>query len=250
MKIHEFTPYQKDLFRKECNFTEREREIFEFKVAEHLDFQIANELNISEATVAISLRRIRSKIFDVLASHVTPTASNTLNGSCGRCIVAHTMSEWTRIPDYLSSQGVLYIYLDYRTENGSDIPRIKIGDGVRPVSELPFATMSITDKDMEYWDNKPDTESNVFGKIVVVDDSYVGENFFVFPTDGYVMLEFKNASDYAGVNIYGSNGQSHFVFEKRANIDIHSKEVFVKKGMKCQYFKCSSGAEIKFIPLV
>lgn len=244
MKIYEFTTYQKDLFRKECNFTEREKEIFELKCAECLDFQIASELNISESTVAISLRRIRSKIFDVLASHVAPTTTNVSSGGCGRCIVAHTMAEWMRIPDYLSSQGVLYIYLDYRTENGSDIPRIKIGDGVRPVSELPFATMSITDKDMEYWDNKPDTENNDFGKIVEIQD------IFTFPTDGYVMLEFDNASDHAVVNIYGGKGNSYFIFEKRPLIDIHSKEVFVKCGMKCEFVSKSEGAKIKFIPLV
>lgn len=244
MKIHEFTPYQKDLFRKECNFTERERDIFELKTLEYLDYQIADELSISESTVAITLRRIRSKIFDVLATHVSPVTTNVSNGSCGRCIVAHTMAEWTRIPDYLSSQGVLYIYLDYRTENGSDIPRIKIGDGVRPVSELPFATMSITDKDMEYWDNKPDTENNDFGKIVEIQD------IFTFPTDGYVMLEFDNAEDYAVVNIYGGKGSSYFIFEKRPLIDIHSKEVFVKCGMKCEFVSKSQGAKIKFIPLV
>ena len=149
MKIQDFTPYQKDLFRKECNFSERERDIFELKVQERLDFQIAKELGISESTVATDLRRIRSKIFDVLVSHVTPMTADISNGGCGRCIVAHTMAEWTRIPDYLSSKGVMYVFLDYRTDDQcGDIPRIKFGDGVRPVSELPFATMSITDDDM------------------------------------------------------------------------------------------------------
>ena len=245
MKIHGFSPYQKDLFRKECDFTEREKAIFELKVSEYLDYQIAQELNISESTVAIDLRRIRSKIFDVLASHVVPLNNNTSNGGCGRCIVAHTMAEWTRIPDYLSGKGTLYIFLDYRTDDKyGDIPRLKIGDGIRPVSELPFVTMSITDDDMAYWDNKPDTESNDFGKVVEIDD------YFVFPTDGYIMLEFESADEFAKVNIYGANGQSFFEFEKQPRIDIHSKEVFVKCGMKCQYVSKSSGAKIKFIPLV
>ena len=215
MKIHGFSPYQKDLFRKECDFTEREKAIFELKVSEYLDYQIAQELNISESTVAIDLRRIRSKIFDVLASHVVPLNNNTSNGGCGRCIVAHTMAEWTRIPDYLSGKGTLYIFLDYRT-----------------------------DDKMAYWDNKPDTESNDFGKVVEIDD------YFVFPTDGYIMLEFESADEFAKVNIYGANGQSFFEFEKQPRIDIHSKEVFVKCGMKCQYVSKSSGAKIKFIPLV
>lgn len=245
MKIHEFSPYQKDLFRKECNFTEREKNIFELKVLEKLDFQIADELNISPSTVATDLKRMRSKIFDVLVSHVSPTNSNMSNGGCGRCIVAHTMAEWTRIPDYMSSQGVMYIFLDYRTDDHyGDIPRMKIGDGVRPVSELPFVTMSITDEDMFYWDNKPDTNNNDFGKIVEI------TGMFTFPTDGYVMLEFDNAKDCAKVRIYGASGQSYFEFEKQIGVDIHSKEVFVKCGMKCEFVSKSKGSKIKFVPLV
>ena len=46
MKIHEFSPYQKDLFREECNFDDRESKIFELKVQRYLDFQIADELHI------------------------------------------------------------------------------------------------------------------------------------------------------------------------------------------------------------
>jgi len=246
MKIHDFSPYQKDLFRKECNFTERESQIFELKASEHLDFQIADQLNISSSTVANDLKRIRSKIFDVLVAHVSlPSNTGQLNGGCGRCIVAHTMSEWTKIPDYLSSQGVLYVFLDYRTDDHyGDIPRIKIGDGIRPVSELPFVTMSITDEDMFYWDNKPDVKNNDFGKIVEITDT------FTFPTDGYLMLEFEAENECAKVNIYGASGKSFFEFEKQPHIDIHSKEVFVKCGMKCEYVSKTSGAKIKFVPLV
>ena len=248
MKIHEFSPYQKDLFREECNFDDRERQIFELKVQRYLDFQIANELHISESTVAADLRKIRSKIFDVLVAHVTPVNANQINGGCGRCIVAHTMAEWTRIPDYLSSPGVFYIFLDYRTDDKyGDIPRIKVGDGVRPVSELPFVTMSITDDDMTYWDSKPDVSHNEFGKVVEITNS---SNKFTFPTDGYVMLEFEDECEFATVNIYGASEQSFFTFEKQPRIDIHSKEVFVKCGMKCEFVSKSSGAKIKFVPLV
>lgn len=245
MKIHEFSPYQKDLFREECNFDDRESKIFELKVQRYLDFQIADELHISESTVATDLRKIRSKIFEVLVAHVTPLNMDMFNGSCGRCIVAHTMAEWMRIPDYLSSKGVFYIFLDYRTDDKyGDIPRIKVGDGVRAVSELPFVTMSITDDDMSYWDNKPDVNNNDFGKIVEIN------NTLTFPTDGYVMLEFEDESDFAQVKIYGASGQSYFIFEKLSGINIHSKEVFVKCGMRCEFMSKSNGAKIKFVPLV
>ena len=246
MKIHKFTPAQLDLFREECNFTEFERHCFECKVQRQTDIQIAADSYVSESTVAVTMRRIRSKIVDVLQDNVlrNPEVQST---GCGRCIQCHTMEEWARIPDFLSSKGMFYIYLDYRTENEIDVPRIKIGDGIHSLSELPFATMSITDKDMEYWDNKPDIQNNDFGKIVEIKDS---KDMFVFPTDGYIMLEFEEAKEFAKVYIYGASEQSYFEFEKREGIDIHSKEVFVKKGMKCKYIGASYGARIKFVPLV
>ena len=248
MKICTFTQAELDLFREECNFTDIESRCFELKAKDYSDVQLAMELCVSESTVAVTMRRVRSKITTVLKRNVThmPEISST---SCGKCIVCHTMSEWARIPDFLSTKGVLYIYSDYRTENGVNIPRIKIGDGINSISEVPFATMSITDNDMEYWDNKPDTESNDFGKVIDIDYTHLTK-CFVFPTDGYMMLEFESAKDFATVNIFGASGQSFFTFEKQPGIDIHSKEVFVKKGMKCQYITASQDAKIKFVPLV
>ena len=249
MKICNFTQSELDLFRDECNFTDIESKCFELKARDCTDVQLAMELNISEATVAVVMRRVRTKITTVLKRNVVPMPEVS-SGSCGKCVVSHTMAEWAKIPDFLSGKGVLYIYSDYRTENNVNIPRIKVGDGINSLSELPFATMSITDKDMEYWDNKPDVESNDFGKVVVIDTCYSDDTKFVFPTDGYIMLEFECAEAFAEVNIYGASGQSYFTFEKRTGIDIHSKEVFVKKGMQCEFVSCSTHAEIKFIPLV
>ena len=248
MKICNFTQSELDIFRDECNFTDIESQCFEMKAKNYTDVQIASELHIAEPTVAVTMRRIRSKITTVLNSRPLHRFELPYQSSgCGKCIVSKTMEEWARTPDFLSSRGTLYIYEDYRTENDVNIPRIKIGDGLRSLSELPFATMSITDKDMEYWDNKPDTEDNHFGKIIEIQDS---TDYFTFPTDGYVMLEFESAKEFAKVNIYGANGQSFFEFEKRPDIDIHSKEVFVKRGMKCLFQSCSDNAKIRFIPLV
>ena len=247
MQIHKFSPAQLDLFRKECDFTETERKCFEYKVQQYTDYVIANDyLFVSESTVAKIMRRVRSKIVDVLQDNVLKD-SGTSNLS--DFIICHTMEEWSRIPNFLSSKGVFYMYLDYRTENDLDIPRIKIGDGIHSLSELPFATMSITDKDMEYWDNKPDTDNNDFGRVVIIGNEYLSD-YYIFTSDGYLMLEFEDAKDYARVNIYGASGQSFFEFEKQEGVNIHSKEVFVKKGMKCGYVMASPGAKIKFAPLV
>ena len=258
MKICDFTQAELDLFREGCNFTEVEAYCFEAKAKDKTDIQIGMELNISQSTVAVVMRRVRSKITSVLRNKVQHGKIETVSQGCERgCpnIMYHSMEEWARIPDFLSGRGVMYVYADYRTEitdcgEEVNIGRIKIGDGVNPVSKLPFYTMSITDKDMQYWDDKPDQNNNDFGKIVYIDSSFKGKSPFIFPTDGYLMLEFNDAEDYAQVNLFGADGVMFFKFEKRQGIDIHSKEVFVKKAMRCVYVSASFGAKIKFVPLI
>lgn len=52
----------------------------------------------------------------------------------------HTSQEWSAGPgSVISEQGVLYIYSDgYELEDHTKIPRIKIGDGLAYISDLPF----------------------------------------------------------------------------------------------------------------
>lgn len=245
LKINEFLTEDLDLFREQCNFSSNESSVFELKARGWTDVQIALELNMSESNVQVVMRKIRNKIDEVLRRNVRHLNQESVS-SCSRCIVGHAMSEWAKIPDFLSAKNVIYIYSDYRTEGEINIPRIKIGDGVHSLSEIPFCTMSITDDDMAYWDDKPDTTNNNFGKIVEIHSPEV----FVFPTDGYVMLEFNDAKDFAKVKIFGASGQSYFEFEKQSGVDVRSKEVFVKCGMKCEFVSKSKDAKIKFVPLV
>lgn len=246
LKINEFLTEDLDLFREQCNFSSNESSVFELKAKGWTDVQIAIHMNMSESNIQVIMRKIRTKIDEVLRRNVRHL--NT-HDSDNRYVVCHSMAEWSKIPDFLSGKGIIYIYSDYRTENDINIPRIKIGDGIHSLSEIPFATMSITDSDMSYWDDKPDMESNDFGKIIEIDNTHTNTNKYVFPSDGYIMLEFENDSQSAQVNIYGASGQTGFTFEKRPSISIHSKEVFVRRGMQCEYVQCSVGAKIKFIPL-
>ena len=252
MKISNFTQSELDRLRERCNFTDIEGKCFELKAKGCTDVQLSVRLNMSESNVAVTMRRVRAKITTVLEEEAKEPDIPQMTDGCGNCParVYHTMEEWARIPDNVSTKGTEYIYADYRTENGVNIPRIKYGDGITHISKLPFATMSITDKDMEYWDNKPDIETNDFGKVIHIDDSYKESSKFVFPCDGYLMLEFECSCDFAKVRLYGASGRSFFNFEKPRYIDIHSKEVFVKKNMECEYIYASEGAKIKFIPLV
>ena len=257
MKIADFTAMQLDVFRKECNFTDIESRCFELKAKDRSDVQLAMELNVSESTIAVTMRRVRNKIDTVLRHNAQRVDVPDIFGGCNRScpnIVYHTMAAWSRIPDFLSSKGTMYIYADYRTENINgeeiNIPRIKIGDGINSISKIPFVTMSITDEDMELWDGHSEQDGNDFGNPIEIDSRYSENNKFIFPTDGYLMLKFENQYDHAKVNIYGAGGKSYFVFEKPSQIDIHSKEVFVRKGMKCEFVKASVTTKIQFVPLI
>ena len=245
MKISQFTQHDLDLFREECNFTDIESRCFEMKARDDSDVAISMELNVCLSTVAVTMRKVRSKITEVLKRHKPYMESSPLYG-CGRsCMgnISHTMAEWAKIPDFLSAKGAIYIYSDYRTENGVSVQRIKIGDGVRSISELPFATMSITDEDMESWDGGYDP-----GEPVTISKE-VGE--YIFPSDGYLMLVFTgDGVEHAEARICGASGKAFFTLSKHTDRDNQSKEVFVRRGMKCEYVSASSGAKIMFVPLV
>lgn len=253
MKISAFTLDELNLFRSQCSFTESEAACFELKARDETDVAIAFALNVSASTVSVIKRRMRSKIDEVLRQNVRKAAYPQQYPSCGNCQqrVLHTMAEWARLPDFISVKGQEYVYTDYRTEKGVDYPRSKMGDGVNYVSELPFYTSCLTEEDIDRWDNKPDTTSNDFGKIIKIDNQYVGDKKFKFPTKGYVTLEFNSPGiEHAEVRIYGASGQTYFTLSKYTERDNQSKEIMVEKGMQCEYVSASDNAEIKFYPLV
>ena len=165
-------------------------------------------------------------------------------GNCSFVPVIHTVKEWAELPDEVSKKGVWYVYSDYRTDNDVDVARFKFGDGKTLISKLPFVTAAITDNDVEFWDDKADA-SNELGKTVTITESYI------FPSDGYLMLEFSGDDlEHAEVRIYGASGKNYFTLEKYTDKDGQSKEVFVRKGMKCMFISASDNAEVKFVPLI
>ena len=66
MKISEFTRHELDIFREECNFTDTERKCFDLKAKDFTNIQLAMKLNISESTVSVTMRKVRSKITRVM----------------------------------------------------------------------------------------------------------------------------------------------------------------------------------------
>lgn len=166
---------------------------------------------------------------------------------CYRAPVIHTVEEWARMPDLTSERGRWYVYEDYRTDNDVNVARFKFGDGKTVVRLLPFVTAAITDNDTEFWDNKADGNSD-FGKPVTIGEELTK---YTFPTDGYLMLKFKEEGyEFAEVKLFGASGKSFFTFSKYTDRDSQSKEVYVRRGMKCEYVGSSENAEIVFVPLV
>jgi len=66
MRICDFTKPELEYFREQCNFTDCERRAFDMKAKDCTNIQIAMELNVSESTVAVTMRRVRTKITKVL----------------------------------------------------------------------------------------------------------------------------------------------------------------------------------------
>ncbi len=69
-------------------------------------------------------------------------------------IIVHTTTEWQGLTSLVSKKGGIYVWSDYKTENGVDIPAMKIGDGLAYVVDLPFATQAITLSQIQSWNNK------------------------------------------------------------------------------------------------
>ena len=66
MKISTFTKPELDKFRRECNFTEQERQCFDLKAKDYTNTQLSMQLNISSSTVSVTMKRVRTKIYKVL----------------------------------------------------------------------------------------------------------------------------------------------------------------------------------------
>lgn len=172
MKICDFTKPELDRFRKECNFTETERQCFDLKAKGMTNYQLAMQLNMCDSTVSVTMKSVRAKITSVMEQKARekPKASNHVNDlhpaltylldllmkvleNTPLIPESHTMKEWYELPDKVSIKDKLYVVTDFRNDDNSPgIPRFRFGDGVTMVSELPFCTAAITDNDVKLWD--------------------------------------------------------------------------------------------------
>lgn len=172
MKICSYTKKELDTFRKECNFTDLERQCFDLKAKDKTNTELSMELNVCESTISATMKSIRAKITAVSEqkanrqeSHATepqnPMISYLIDfftkllANSPFIPESHTAKEWLELPDRVSVKDKLYVVIDYRTDDDSpSVPRLKYGDGVTMISKLPFCTAAITDNDVLWWDYK------------------------------------------------------------------------------------------------
>lgn len=69
-----------------------------------------------------------------------------------------TCAEWAQLTELVSVKGEMYVYSDAEQDSdGNPIPKVKIGDGLAYVVDLPFVSatdMRITDEDIQNWNDK------------------------------------------------------------------------------------------------
>lgn len=65
-QIYDFTEPELENFRRLCNFTPQELQYFNLRAKYNSNVQIAYEMNVSESTVSVLARKVKSKIKRVL----------------------------------------------------------------------------------------------------------------------------------------------------------------------------------------
>ncbi len=64
--LKEFTEIECERFRRDCNFTDEERKVFDLRVKGVQIVAIQDKLNMSESTVNRRIKSIKKKIYKVI----------------------------------------------------------------------------------------------------------------------------------------------------------------------------------------
>ena len=64
--LKEFTEIECERFRRDCNFTDEERKVFDLRVKGVQIIAIQDKLNMSESTVNRRIKSIKKKIYKVI----------------------------------------------------------------------------------------------------------------------------------------------------------------------------------------
>lgn len=99
-----------------------------------------------------------------LRKNTQGVATNNLNASGiigagisigDKQIFSDTTENWNTQTFLIGKKDCLYVYTDYKQEDGKDIPAFKVGDGLAYLIDLPFSYMgNVTAEQIEFWNNK------------------------------------------------------------------------------------------------
>lgn len=90
------------------------------------------------------------------ASIIHRLTGSVRTGGGKKEVISNTTEGWNSQPLLISAKDTVYVYTDYATSEGQDIPNIKIGDGNAYLIDLPFlvSDCNVTPEDIEKWNNK------------------------------------------------------------------------------------------------
>lgn len=120
-------------------------------------------------TVIMDITDTTADESSVLGGKVFYKANGDRAIGTGGVILYDTTSNWNSQRDFIPTQGSIVVYSDYATVDGTDVPNIKIGDGLAYLIDLPFVeddlredllnhinntTVHITAAERSSWNNK------------------------------------------------------------------------------------------------
>ena len=129
-----------------------------------------------------------------VGSGLTIENDGTLNATAK--IYYNTTAYWNEHGDEITEVGALYIYLDGKDWNGTKVPRLKIGNGILTINEMPFVDTNFSPTEPVYID--PEQEK-------IIDDG----DQDIFPQEPDESFSF---SPRVGTSVDGENEILHLNF--------------------------------------
>lgn len=82
-------------------------------------------------------------------------------------VYSNSTAGWNAQPTLISEEKAIYVYTDYDSASGSNIPAMKIGDGITAVVALPFSSANgVTVDSITSWNSKMAGDVTINSKLV------------------------------------------------------------------------------------
>ena len=130
-----------------------------------------NKTNISSVQTSLEVSSSdNEKVLTASYSGGVGSYSWVAPSSGGNCnVIVKTTDQWNADPTIVSTINTIYVYSDFDTKDGVNIPAAKIGDGLAYVIDLPFINSSgVTPEDIERWNNKVSAYIDAYNNEILV----------------------------------------------------------------------------------